>query len=71
MGWGSGERVGAQVADDDQIGVGCIAFPDNQPVVGPVADRYAPQAVAEGAAPHRGAARIGLQRIDRVIDGVQ
>lgn len=43
----------------------------NQPVVGPVTDRDAPQAVAEGAAPHRGAARIGLQRIDRVIDGVQ
>ena len=44
----SGEGVSTQAADDDQIVVGRAALPDDQPVVGPVAHRDAPQPVTEG-----------------------
>jgi len=46
-------------------------FPDNEPVLGPVADWDAPQPVIEGTAPRGGAAGVSLQRIDRIIDGIQ
>src|SRR5258708_39499403 len=67
----SGERVCAEVPDDDDNVRVRIVFPDDQPIFGPIPNRDTPRPIAERPASDCRSARVGFQRVDRVIDRVQ
>ena len=61
----SGDRVGAEIADDDQVVSGQVVLPDDRPVLAAVADQDALQPITEGAPTDRCAVN-GCPRLTRL-----